>query len=76
MFVIAIGPKKDSGRERGGGDDFDAGIDTGVDSAGDDIGAESVKSSALSGKLCAVNSLFDFHLKKKNIFFHSTCSQR
>ncbi|XP_058981508.1 uncharacterized protein LOC131803810 [Musca domestica] len=43
------GPKKDSGRERGGGDDFDAGIDTGVDSAGDDIGAESVKSSALSG---------------------------
>ncbi|XP_061396381.1 uncharacterized protein LOC133332012 [Musca vetustissima] len=39
---------KDSGREKGGGDDFDAGIDTGADSAGDDIGAESVKSSALS----------------------------
>lgn len=46
---------KDSGREKGGGgDDFDVGIDTGVESAGDDIGAESVKSSALSGKFLSI----------------------
>ncbi|XP_075151305.1 uncharacterized protein LOC142225437 [Haematobia irritans] len=46
-------PGKDAkggkGSKGAGGDDYDGGMDTGVESAGDDIGAESVKSSALSG---------------------------